>query len=320
MKRRPLISKLPKSINLTYSSLKLYLDKVQNYKRLKKKFLSRLNYPLNIESPLSFNEKIQWKKLNDRNPLLPVTADKLSVRSYLVKVLGENQANRILIPLYFETENPEKIIFENLPDEFVIKPNHGSHMHLIFENKNNIVPDDVIKECKKWLKVHHGYYNYEWAYKNIKRKIIIEKLLKTSDGGLPLDYKFFCFHGKCSLIRAQFNRFNQEVRTGYFSTQWDILPISRPGYDAVIQNIAKPGKLREMIKIAEKLSENFDAVRIDLYNCDGNIYFSETTHYDFNGFVKFEPESFDFELGKYWRLEKEYWKKGNIQTFIKNNY
>lgn len=302
-----IISKMPVVINRYYSEILFCFDKIQNFRRLKKVFRQKMNYELNLKEPRSYNEKIQWKKIHDRNPLLAKTADKYQVRFYLKDVLGQKHADNILIPLYFVTDNPTKIPFEDLPDKFVIKPNHGSQMHMIVENKNQISPDQIIKECRKWLKINYGFFNYEWAYRRIKRKIIIEKLLATKEGGLPLDYKFFCFHGKCRLIRAQLNRFNKEVLSGYFDTDWNLIPVSRPGYKNTEYPFEKPSVLDDMIKTAEKISGSFDAVRIDLYNCDNKIYFGELTHYDFCGFARFEPESFDFQLGKYWNLKPGYW-------------
>ncbi len=308
---------LPPELHKIHADLKLFLDKKRNYKSLKILFRKKLGYKLNLEHPQSYNEKIIWKKLNDRNPLLTVTADKYAVRDYIKEVLGEKTADKILIPLYYVTENPENIPFTDLPEKFVVKPNHGSQMHIIIKNKNNISPEQIIKECKKWLKINYGIYNHEWAYRNIRRKIIVEKLLETKSGSLPLDYKLFCFHGECKLIRAQINRFDKEVLTGYFNTDWKLLNLQRPGYKSIPSALDKPEKLDEMIKIAGKISSQFDAVRVDLYNCDGKIYFGELTHYDFCGLARFEPESFDFELGKYWKLQPKYWltrKKNQRKT------
>lgn len=301
------IDHLASELNKIRADLKLFVDRKRNYKSLKSAFKKKIGYELNLDNPKSYNEKIIWKKLNDRNPLLTLTADKYAVRDYIKDAVGEDTATSILIPLYYVTKNPGDIPFEDLPDKFVIKPNHGSQMHLIVKNKKNIPSNQMVNECKKWLKTHHGLYNYEWAYRNIKRKIIVEKLLETNNGSLPLDYKLFCFHGECKYIRAQFNRFDKEVLTGYFNLDWELLPVYRPGYNPINVILDKPQNLDKMITIAEKISRQFDAVRVDLYNCDGKIYFGELTHYDFCGLARFEPESFDFTLGKHWVLEPDYW-------------
>jgi hypothetical protein len=306
--RKSFMREMPRWVNIIYSDFLAFIDKLQNHKKLKRFFLKRMNYELNLKSPKSFNEKIQWKKLYDRNPLITITADKYAVRSYIIEILGGKTAEDVLIPLYFVTDTPSNIPFENLPDSFVIKPNHGSNMHMIVKNKKEADFYGIIAECKKWLNTHHGIYNYEWAYRNIKRKIIIEKLLTTSNGKLPLDYKFFCIHGRCRLIRAQLNRFGGDVVTGYYNEDWKLLPVYRPGYTMTSEDLPKPSSLDKMIELVEKISSKFDQARVDLYNCDGKIYFGEITHYDFQGLARFEPESYDFELGKMWELTPGYWK------------
>ncbi len=305
------MKKMPVLINRIYSNLKAYLDKLQNYKRLKNDFLVKMNYELNLDSPLSYNEKIQWKKIYDRNPIIAETADKFAVRSYLKKVLGEKQANDILMPLYHVTDNPEDIPFEDLPDKFVVKPNHGSQMHVLVTNKKQVSKDFLIGKCKNWLNVNFGFYSHEWAYRNIRRKIIIEKLLETTNGELPFDYKFYCFHGKCKHIRVTKNRFGRENISAFFDTDWNFISVNNSGYPKIKTPWDRPPNLSKMISLSEKLSMDFDFVRVDLFNCNGKIYFGELTHYEASGLARFEPESFDFKFGSYWNIEKKYWLKNS---------
>lgn len=290
---------MPVYINKLYSGMGAIRDKLNGYRDLKKEFYEKMNYELDLKSPRSFNQKIQWKKINDRNPLLTVTSDKFAVRSYIREVLGEKQANKILIPLYFVTSKPEDIPFDELPEKFVMKPNHGSQMHLMVRNKNVVTRDRLIFEGKKWLRNNFGFYTHEWAYRNINRKIIFEKLLETNQGDLPMDYKLYCFHGKCKIIRVVKNRFDREVVAGYFDTGWNLMDVEVRPFRSN-NYFEKPDNLEEMIGLAEKLSQSFDFVRVDLFNMDSELYFGELTHYEFSGFGRFEPESFDFLLGSYW--------------------
>lgn len=295
--------------NKIYADLKLNTDKIRGYKKIKSFFRSKMGYDLNLESPRSYNEKIIWKKIHDQNPLLTVTADKYMVRSYVKETLGKELANRILIPLYHVTDNPEDIPFERLPERFVVKPNHGSRMHIFVKGNKEELREEIISKCKEWLKVNYGLYNYEWAYRNIKRMVIIEELLQTENNKLPRDYKFYCFHGKCQVIRVSENRFGDRGLAGYFHPDWSTLPVYNPGYDIMEKPFDKPSNLKQLIKLSEKLSVNFDAVRVDLYSFDDKIYFGELTHYDASGMARFEPESFDYEMGSYWKTEKKYWEK-----------
>ena len=303
---------MPLAVNFFYADLKHAIDKFQNYKRLKKLFRERVGYELNLDNPKSFNEKIIWKKLNDRNPLLTITADKFKVRSYIKDLLGDQEAEKILIPLYQVSEDPSKINFDELPEKFVIKSNHGSRMHILVKNKRLVNKGQMLKKCREWLKIPFGIYHYEWAYRNIRKKIIVEKLLETASCDLPRDYRFHCIHGSCEQIRISNNRFGSNEDSFYYNARWEVMQISNPGYETAVVPFEKPENGDEMVSLAEKLSKDFDYVRVDLYNCDGKIYFSELTHYRGSGMIKYEPESRDYELGALWKIEPYYWLKNTV--------
>jgi len=184
-----------------------FLNKFFNYKYEKIRFYYKLGYQLNLQDPQSFNEKSIWKKIYDRNPLLPITTDKYQVRSYITKVLGEEKAKEILIPLLYVTEQPETIPFERLPPAFMVKPNHASGLHIIVE-RGDYNQEEIIKNCRRWLKTSYGHEKLEWAYQLIKRKIIIEELLREDDGKIPKEFLFHMFHGKCKRISVVFDRMN----------------------------------------------------------------------------------------------------------------
>ena len=156
------------------------LNKICNYQLEKIRFFKEVGYQLNLKNPQSFGEKIVWKKIHDRNPLLPVTADKYKVRSYIKEVLGEEKAREIFVPLLYATDQPDTIPFERLPSAFIVKSNHSSGRNIIVEN-GNYDKQRIIKTCKRWLKTPYGLEKLEWAYQPIKRKIIIEKLLREED-------------------------------------------------------------------------------------------------------------------------------------------
>jgi hypothetical protein len=281
-----------------------FLNKISNYKLEKIRFYKKVGYQLNLKNPKSFNEKIIWKKINDRNPLLPMTTDKYAVRSYIKKVLGEEKAKEILIPLLYVTDQPETIPFERLPSAFIVKPNHTSGDKIIVEN-DHFNKKEIIKTCRRWLKTPYGLEKLEWAYQPIKRKIIIEKLLLDDDGKIPKDFKFNMFHGKCKLVLVMFDRMNHpSIST--FDEEWNFLSVKIPYLQG--PKIKKPKNYEIMLALAEKLSKPFDYVRVDLYSSNGKIYFGELTHYPVSGIGIVEPSSFAFELGKHWKIEPGYWK------------
>jgi len=274
-----------------------FLNKICHYKQEKMRFYKRLGYELNLKNPRSFNEKIVWKKIYDRNPLLPITADKYQVRSYLKEVLGEEKAEEILIPLLYVTDQPETIPFDRLPSSFIVKPNHASGCKIIVEN-GHYNQKEIIKTCRRWLKTAYGLWGLQWAYQPIKRKIVIEKLLLDDDGKIPKEFKFHMFHGKCKLVLVSLNRMHNPSKS-FFDEKWNFLSVKRPPFPQK-PKIKKPKNYEIMLELAEKLAEAFDFIRVDFYNLNGKIYFGELTHYPASGTMKFEPSSFDFELGKYW--------------------
>ena len=282
-----------------------FMNKISDYKLEKNRFYKKTGYKLNLKNPQSFSEKIIWKKIYDRNPLLPITADKYQVRSYIEQVLGKDKAKKILIPLLYVTDKPDTIPFEKLSPPFIIKPNHTSGTNIIVEN-SQFDKKKIVKTCKKWIKTPFGLEKLEWAYQPIKRKIVLERLLQETDGSIPKDIKFHMFNGKCVYIVVIFNRRNN-LSASRFDRNWNYLSFEDSTYDAG-PKIEKPKNYGMMMEIAEKLSIPFDYVRVDFYNIDGKIYFGELTHYPDSGTRRFKPVSFDIKLGKHWKIKPEYWK------------
>jgi len=282
-----------------------FINRISHYQLEKIRFYQKLGYLLNLKRPQSYNEKILWKKIYDRNPLLPITADKVQVRSYIKEILGEKQSKEKLIPLLYVSDQPETIPFDKLPPAFIIKPNHASGRTIIVED-GYCNQKDVIRTCKRWLKTSYGLEKLEWAYQSIKRKIVIEKLLRYDDGKIPARYNFYRFHGKCKSVHVMLDRMNNTL-ISFFDEKWNYLNLRNPDRPQG-PKIKKPKNYEIMLGIAEKLSKPFDHVRVDFYSLNDKIYFGELTHYTASGIIKFEPQSYDFELGKYWKIKPGYWK------------
>jgi len=299
-------------------------ERLTGYKIEKRRFFNSLGYYPNLKNPQSFNEKILWKKIYDRNPLLPIVSDKYIVREYIREVLGEKEAQKILIPLLYVTDKPENIAFDTLKEEYVIKPNHSSEMIILAENiekqkrytivqgkKTTILSDcksareEIINVCKGWISMPYGFHKHEWAYQKIKRKIVIEKLLRDSSGKIPEDYKYVVFHGKCNHITVWYDRFVDLNRARY-TPEWE--PITVQGSTRQAEYQEKPENLQPMIDLAELLGKPFDYIRVDLYLVDNHYYFGEITNYTASGATPFNPASYDLELGSKWKVAPGYWK------------
>ena len=289
---------------VVYNSFELF-EKLTNYSIQKRSFRILKGYKLNLKNPKSFNEKICWRKIYDHNPLFPKIVDKYKVNDYLIKKLGKKEAENIIIPLYHVTDKPKTIPFDKLPDEYIIKANHGSGTNIFVFNEKDINKKQIIKQCKNWLKEPYGIFRHEWAYQKIKRKIIIQKLIRDKEGNIPKDFKFHVFHGKTFMIQVNEGLFfDKENRTlTLFTPEWkkfDLFWEFKPNI-----HVDKPKNFKKMLMLAEKLAEDFDYVRVDLYDLGDEIKFGELTIYPTSGQAKVNPKSFDFKVGENWTLPRK---------------
>lgn len=280
-----------------YGKLIWYGNKISGNHFEKIRFKKNVGYFPNLNDPKSFNEKVVWKKINDRREILIRTADKYEVRKYVKEKLGY-EGMKYLIPILYHTDDPKTIPFNKLPYEFVIKSNHGSGRNIIVRH-GEFDRKDIIRKFKMFLRQPYGLDKVEWAYKNIQRKILVEQLLQDEKGKVPKDYKFFIFHGRCKLVQVDIDRFEQHTRSLY-DENWNYIDASLKFPKG--KKIPRPKLFSEMKKLAEKLGEDFDFVRVDLYTTEDNIYIGELTHYPGSGNEMFTPRTLDFELGKEWKI------------------
>jgi hypothetical protein len=263
-------------------------------KRTYKKLLGV--YP-DLEHPRTFSEKIQWLKLNDRTPLHTICADKYKVREYIKEKIGEEY----LIPLVFETRKVNNICAENMPDyPVIIKTNHGSGGIFVVKDKNHTDFNKIQQQLKVTLKSNYYYLGKEWEYKNIKPRLIVERLMTDNSGNdLLNDYKIHCFNGKPIYIQTLFDR-KTEIKETWYDVDWN--QQSFRYYSDKSKDVEKPICLKEMLKVASELSKYFVYVRVDLYVVNGNIYFGELTFHPAAGFMKWDPQEWDLKLGSKLKL------------------
>lgn len=282
-----------KSIMLTPLNI---LYKVSPKVELKILFKLKQGYALNLKNPKTYNEKLQWIKLYDRNPLMPQCADKYTVRDY-VKQKG---CNEILNDLLWEGFNPEEIPFDDLPQKFVIKITHGSTFNIIVNDKSIINKSEIIKKCKKWLHSKFIPCYGEWFYGVIKPRIIIEKYIESSNG--LKDYKVFCFNGKPQYIGVYSDRGKGTTKQEIYDVNWNEIKEKTGKFENQYNKTEKPIKLNEMLNYAAILSEDFIHARVDFFIENNKIYFGEITFTSGSGFDKFSSVKFDEELGKHINL------------------
>ncbi len=248
---------------------------------------------INFNNPKTFNEKIQWLKLNYRNEEYTKLVDKYRVKQYITKLIGEEY----VIPTLGVWKNVDDIDFKSLPEKFVLKCNNDSGGIVICKNKKDFDEAKAKSFLKERLKNNGYWYGREWPYKNVKPCIIAEKYMEDSISKDLKDYKFFCFNGSMEFFDIDIDRFI-EHRSNYYDRNGNFLPFGKtycpPDYT---KKIEMPKNLDKMIELAETISHNTVLSRIDFYEIDGQVYFGEITFYPGSGFSPFTDEKWDYKLG-----------------------
>lgn len=266
---------------------KIYIEKL---------FKSYMGHSLNLDNPETFNEKLQWLKLYDRNPLYTKLVDKYKVREYISEKIGE----KYLIPLLGVWDDSDNIDFDSLPNKFVLKCNHNSGLGMcICTDNNKLDVKEVKKELRKGLNQDYYLNGREWPYKNVPRKIIAEKyMVNDSNSNEFTDYKFFCFNGYVDCVMVCLDRNSGDTKFYFFDKDWKLKRLNKRGKEAPKDfTIPKPECIDEMFEIASKLSAGFPFVRVDLYQSYGKIYFGEMTFYPDSGFDRNILPEADLYLG-----------------------
>lgn len=277
--------KMLRNLNFLFSD-KIYLQLM---------FRCKMGYKLDLSNPKSFSEKIQWLKLNNRNPLYTTLVDKYAVKNYVAKIIGEDH----IIPILGVWNSAEKIDFDSLPNKFVLKTTNGGGGNvLVCKNKLTLNREASTKKMDMQLKQRSIYKTYrEWPYKNVTPRIIAEKYMEDENGELN-DYKFFCFNGKpqyCQVIR---DRFTKET-IDFYDLEWNHMPFV--GLNPVVENglnpVEKPRCLKALIEACESLSEGIPFVRVDFFVINNQFYFGEMTFYPASGLGEFRPMEWNNRLG-----------------------
>ena len=274
-----------------------------DYKYLLIYYKIRTGKKLNLDNPITFNEKIQWLKLYDRQHEYTQMADKHGVTEFVRQRIG----NEYIIPLLGFWNKFEEINFNTLPDQFVLKCTHDSGGVIICKDKKNldfidksgvkININDVKKNISKSMGKNYFYKGREWVYKNIPPRIIAQQYIKNESGGLLNDYKIFTFNGKPKFIQAHFNKSSNNLKANFYSTDWIFQDFSIEEQNDKNHFIEKPKHLDKMLQLAESLSQGTCFLRVDIFYINDKIYFGELTFYNWGGFGKFTPDSHDKLFG-----------------------
>lgn len=251
--------------------------------------------PLNLNNPQTYNEKIQWMKLYDSTPIKTKLADKYLVRDWVAEKIGKEY----LIPLLGVWDSFDEIDFDKLPNQFVLKANHGSGWNIIVKDKATFNKESAKKKFDAWMQKNFAFcFGFELHYMGIQPKIIAEKYMEEIDQ--VYDYKFMCFDGEVKFIWVDTDRFTDHRRT-LFTPKWErmneTIKCLPADYD-----IPKPKNFEQMLKCATILSQNFAHVRVDFYDVNGHIYFGEMTFTSGSGTEHANPREFELTMGNWIKL------------------
>lgn len=255
-------------------------------------FRRRLGRSPDYENPQTLTDKLAWLRRYDHDPLYTTLTDKVAVRDWVRERVGDD----VLVPCYGVWDRAADIDFSSLPRSFVLKCNHESKFVVICEDKEQLDELYVRAQLATRLKMNYYYRHREFHYRDIKPRIVAEKLLREDSGGEPIDYKFHCFNGVPQYISVIKDRHAATTRASY-SLDWELLPFVA---DAPLpgEQIPRPAQLERMGEIADILAEGLTYCRVDLYAVENKVYFGELTVLSSAGQMIYNPESYDLYWGE----------------------
>jgi hypothetical protein len=258
-------------------------------------------YPLNLNNPKTFNEKLQWLKLYDHQPAYTKMVDKVAAKEYVASIIGGEHIIKTL-GVY---DRFDDIDFDALPNRFVLKVAHDSGGIVICKNKATL---DVAAARKKLSeRQKHNYYTLdrEWPYKNVPPRILCEEYMEDENSPELKDYKFFCFDGEPMYFRIDYGRFLDGHHANYYDTKGLLLPFAHEDFPPILdKEMALPQHLNEMLEYAKALSKNIPFLRVDFYETNNRVYFGELTFYPGSGRNQFTDMKWDEIQGSYLTLPK----------------
>jgi hypothetical protein len=276
------------------------LDFMPDSLMIRLQYFAKTHRTLRLKHPIRYTEKVQWYKLNYRDPLLTTCSDKLAVRDYVKsKGLGS-----ILNECYKVFTDAEAIEFSALPTSFALKCTSGTGVNYFVKNKAEVSEREVRDYMAIAIAAANPRSGREWGYYGVPVRILAERLLPRDENNDIPDYKFFCFQGKVEFLYVMKNYVDDHAmgECSFFTREFERLPYRRSEYRSIEGVVAKPANFDRMVEIAEILAADFPHVRVDLYSLRGEIIFGELTFYPASGYSVFTPDSFDFVMGAKFQL------------------
>ena len=262
-------------------------------------FYSCIGKRLDLKSPKTYNEKLNWLKIYDHNPLYTTLVDKYAVKDYVSKIIGD----KYVIPTLGVWDKPEDIEWDKLPDRFVLKTTHGGGGDgvVICKDKASLDVNKALLTLQRGMKTDPFKRSREWPYKNVPKRIIAEKYMEDTTYGELRDYKFFAFDGEVKAMFIATDRGSGNVKFDFFDENFNHLDLVQT-HPLSGLSFQKPEEFEVMKEIASKLSKGIPHVRVDLYVVDGRVYFGEMTFFHHGGIHPFHPSKWDDVFGSWIKL------------------
>lgn len=250
-----------------------------------------------IDAPKTFCEKVQARKLYDRNPVYPILVDKAAVKNFVADRVGP----AYVTPTYWVGTDLSTVDWSKVMLPAVVKPTHASAQGRFLYTGEDVKRLLAENPAPGWLKLDHAHFNREWAYSGVKPQVVIEAMLVV-EGGVPWDYRFFTFNGVVSHVEVNL-RLNGKGYACHYTPDWVKLPFHDPDYLPLYPGeVMRPKRFDEMLRVAQTIGREFDFLRIDLYASDDWVRVGELTLYPGGGFERFDPPQYDRLLGDKWTL------------------
>ena len=258
---------------------------------IRRMFRAKMGAEPDLESPRTFNEKMQWLKLHDRKPIYTVMVDKYAAKQFAADIIGQEH----IIPNLGVWDRAEDVDFDALPEQFVIKCTHDSHGLVICRDKSALDESAAREKLAQGLKRDYYLALREWPYKNVPHRIIAEPYLEDTDKpGELTDYKIHCFNAEPRIIQVITDRFSPGgMINDHYSLDWEKLKLGRGKHPMSDRPIPRPAEMDEMLSLARRLCAGTSYLRTDFYIVDHKIYFGELTFFPASGFTPFVPEEWD---------------------------
>lgn len=260
-------------------------------------YFVRFHHKCDFINPRTYNEKLQWLKLNNRDPLYTKLVDKFEVKEWVASRIGAEY----VVPTIGVWDTFDDIDFNDLPNRFVLKCTHDSEGLVIVQDKSTFDVCEAQKIIESAMAYNFYYIGREWPYYNVRPRIIAEPYLEDKKFGELRDYKFFCFGGEPKCMFVATGRSAGNTKFDYYDLEFRHLDIKQHYLNSDVP-IEKPDTYSKMIELSKILSKNMPHVRIDFYEVDGRLYFGECTFYHFSGFMPFEPTTWDVTFGNWLNL------------------